>query len=157
MTNTPLSSGPLGPHTPLSPRRPKTFSRRGVLGMLGAGTVGVAGYGMWSFTGRHSSFPVDAAATDARDRPVRDNKAVVAGDKANRALVMIELEGGHDWVSTLVPYSDPALRGLRDSTLPDMDALIHLDDRYAITLDSSLQGTHYARPRSVELRLVVGK
>jgi len=31
------------------------------------------------------------------------------------------------------------------------------DDRYAITLDSSLQGTHYARPRSVELRLAIGR
>ncbi|HEY8322610.1 MAG TPA: TonB-dependent receptor [Candidatus Baltobacteraceae bacterium] len=31
------------------------------------------------------------------------------------------------------------------------------DDRYAITLGSSLQGTHYARPRSLELRLAIGK
>jgi uncharacterized protein (DUF1501 family) len=138
MTDTPLSSGPLGPP-------PKKFSRRGVLGMLGAGTVGVAGYGMWSFTDRHSSFPDGAAgATDARDRPVRDHKAVVAGDKADRALVMIELEGGHDWVSTLVPYRDPALRSLRDSTLPDMDALIRLDDRYAINGNMASTGTGIA-------------
>ena len=32
-----------------------------------------------------------------------------------------------------------------------------LDDRYAIVIDSSLQGTHYARPRSVELRLNLGR
>lgn len=32
-----------------------------------------------------------------------------------------------------------------------------LDDRYAVTLDSSLQGTHYARPRSIEVRLRLGK
>ncbi len=31
-----------------------------------------------------------------------------------------------------------------------------LNDRYAITLNSSLQGTHFARPRSVELHLMFG-
>jgi hypothetical protein len=31
-----------------------------------------------------------------------------------------------------------------------------LDDRYAITLDSALQGTHDARPRTFEVRLVLG-
>ena len=31
-----------------------------------------------------------------------------------------------------------------------------LNDRYAITLNSDLQGTHYARPRTVELRLFLG-
>jgi outer membrane receptor protein involved in Fe transport len=30
------------------------------------------------------------------------------------------------------------------------------DDRYAITLNNSLQGTHYARPRSYEVRLLLG-
>jgi outer membrane receptor protein involved in Fe transport len=30
------------------------------------------------------------------------------------------------------------------------------NDRYAIVLDSSLQGTHYARPRTLELRLFLG-
>ena len=50
---------------PQETHQKKQFSRRGVLGMLGAGTVGVAGYGMWSFTDRHSSFPNGAAgATD---------------------------------------------------------------------------------------------
>jgi hypothetical protein len=31
-----------------------------------------------------------------------------------------------------------------------------LNDRYAITLDSALQGTHFARPRTFELRLFLG-
>jgi hypothetical protein len=31
------------------------------------------------------------------------------------------------------------------------------NDRYAIVLDSSLQGTHYARPRTFELRLFLGR
>jgi TonB dependent receptor/Carboxypeptidase regulatory-like domain/TonB-dependent Receptor Plug Domain len=31
-----------------------------------------------------------------------------------------------------------------------------LDDRYAIVLNSDLQGTHYARPRTFELRLMLG-
>ncbi|HEX3466041.1 MAG TPA: TonB-dependent receptor [Candidatus Elarobacter sp.] len=30
------------------------------------------------------------------------------------------------------------------------------DDRYAITLNNSLQGTHYARPRTIEARLMLG-
>ena len=30
------------------------------------------------------------------------------------------------------------------------------DDRYAITLNNSLQGTHYARPRTFEVRLLLG-
>lgn len=31
------------------------------------------------------------------------------------------------------------------------------NDRYAITLNNSLQGTHYARPRTVEVRLMLGR
>lgn len=31
-----------------------------------------------------------------------------------------------------------------------------LKDRYAVTLNSTLQGTHYARPRSIELQLTFG-
>ncbi|MEO8692187.1 MAG: DUF1501 domain-containing protein [Acidimicrobiales bacterium] len=121
----------------------KKFSRRGVIGMLGAGAAGVASYGMWSLSDRHSSF-IDDAEAAARDRPVRDHTPVIAGDKAGRTLVMIELEGGHDWVSTLVPYRDPALRSLRDATLPDMDSLIRLDDRYAINANLASTGTGMA-------------
>ena len=124
--------------------QPKKFSRRGVIGMLGAGAVGVAGYGMWSLG--NSSFPIDGrpAAKDDTNRPVRDHKPFVAGDKAGRTLVMIELEGGNDWVSTLVPYRDPALRGLRDATLPDMDKLIPLDDRFAVNANLASTGTGIA-------------
>ena len=131
----------MSPH----PHNPKTFSRRGVLGMLGAGAVGVAGYGMLSLGGDESPFSDDSAAeADGRNRPVREHKPLVAGDKAGRTLVMIELEGGNDWVSTLVPYRDPALRGLRDGTLPDMDKLIGIDDRFAINGNLASTGTGIA-------------
>lgn len=124
---------------------PKKFSRRGVIGMLGAGAVGVAGYGMWSLSEGGSSLSGDATgASEAGDRPVRDHKPLVAGDAASRALVMIELEGGNDWMSTLVPYRDPSLRSLRDATLPDMESLIRLDDRYAINGNLASTGTGIA-------------
>ena len=124
--------------------QPKKFSRRGVIGMLGAGAVGVAGYGMWSLSDGESPLSDDAGAADGRDRPVRDHKPLIAGDKAGRALVMIELEGGNDWMSTLVPYRDPALRSLRDATLPEMDSLIPLDDRFAINGNLASTGTGIA-------------
>ena len=127
---------------PLPDPRSRTFSRRGVLGMMGAGAIGVAGYGAWSLTDRGSL--VDDANTDAGGRPVRTNPAIKAGDRDERTLVMIELDGGNDWVSTLVPYGDPALRSLRDATLPDMDSLIRVDDRFALNANLASTGTGMA-------------
>lgn len=128
---------------PLSDRHRPTFSRRGVIGMLSAGAIGAATYGAWALHGG-ASLSNDATAPDPDGRPVRANGAIKAGDRAERALVMIELDGGHDWMSTLVPYGDPALRSLRDATLPDMDSLIRIDDRFALNGNLASTGTGIA-------------
>lgn len=110
-------------------RDARRFSRRGVLGMLGAGAVGLGAYGGFNALGRGGSGFGDDA--EDSDRPVKDAKLVKAGDAANRVLLVVDLAGGNDWVSTLVPYGDGNLHSLRKGTLPEMEKLIRVDDRYA--------------------------
>jgi uncharacterized protein (DUF1501 family) len=49
-----------------------------------------------------------------------------------RALVVIELAGGNDGLSTLVPYADPAYRRLRRHTAVDPQTVLHLDGRVGL-------------------------
>ena len=106
------------------------LTRRGVLGLLGAGAAGVAGYGLIVRGGRSDETSGGEAAGDG-SRPVQERKPVVAAGKAARTMVIIELEGGNDWLATLVPVNQAAVQSLRKATLPDMAKLIPVNDQFA--------------------------
>lgn len=53
--------------------------------------------------------------------------AVSAAAQAGRTLVLIELAGGNDGLNTVVPFSDPAYRGLRPDIGIAQAAILSLD------------------------------
>jgi uncharacterized protein (DUF1501 family) len=79
------------------------LSRRDFLRRLGAGSVAVAASGYvlstWAWAG-----PADAAAPQPGS---------LGPGSSGRTLVVIELAGGNDGLSTVVPHADPAYRTLR--------------------------------------------
>jgi uncharacterized protein (DUF1501 family) len=82
--------------------RPTPVSRRDFLRRLGVGTATAlgAGYGLSVWQGGGS--PAAAA--------VRTGEVPAGGD---RTLVVVELGGGNDWLSTVVPHADGRYRDLR--------------------------------------------
>ncbi len=86
----------------MSARRP--ISRRRFLTGVGAGAAGAvaAGYGISVWTG--------GGGTEPNARRVRTGSI---GGRDDRTLVVVELGGGNDGLSTVVPLRDPAYRTLR--------------------------------------------
>ncbi|MBI4607035.1 MAG: DUF1501 domain-containing protein [Planctomycetes bacterium] len=91
---------------------PRPLDRRGFLkqGILG---VSIAG-----------TFPAFLAKTAAWAQ------GSAAGD--DRVLVVLQLSGGNDGLSTLVPYSDPAYGRARSTIRVDEGAVLKIDDRVGL-------------------------
>lgn len=49
-----------------------------------------------------------------------------------RVLVVVQLTGGNDGLSTVVPYSDPAYRAARQSTWIDEQSVLRIDERVGL-------------------------
>src|SRR5262249_39870695 len=80
------------------------LTRRGVITGIGvaAGAAVAAGYGLSVWTNGDSS-----STRTARPAPP------TLGGRDDRTLVVVELGGGNDGLSTVVPLTDPAYRTLR--------------------------------------------
>lgn len=127
-----------------------TFDRRRFLA-LGAGAVS----GLWLAACSGSSGSADGSSTTATGG---DGSSTTAGSggpassaasssapaatkpkgRAGRRLVIVELDGGNDGMSTLVPYGMSGYRDLRQRTALDDDQLVHLNDQ--VGLPKELQG-----------------
>ncbi len=98
------------------PRMSRRHFLRGLGVASGAVVASTSGLAAWVMGSR----PTEAAALAAGDLSAR----------SDRTLVVLELGGGNDALSTVIPYSDPAYRALRP-TLAVADP-IALDDEVAL-------------------------
>jgi uncharacterized protein (DUF1501 family) len=102
----------------------KQLTRRQLLVSFGAGVV-VCGAGA-AVAGTHTGRPGQRQPTPPNlPPPPRAINPV-------RALVIIELAGGNDGLTTLVPYADPAYRRLRRHTAVDAQTVLPLDGRVGL-------------------------
>lgn len=110
-------------------RRP---NRREFVGILGGGAASLLGLrliGNAFATGRASSG--QDTRGEAAFRPhALDGRAIRASATASRVLVVIELAGGNDGLSTVVPYGASAYRTLRKSTAIDEKDVVRIDDTF---------------------------
>jgi uncharacterized protein (DUF1501 family) len=73
-----------------------------------------------------------AGAGEGGDRPsaAGDGAAAAAGRPARRRkLLVLELAGGNDGLSTVVPYSDPLYRAARPRCAIDADQVLRIDEK----------------------------
>lgn len=127
-----------------------TFDRRRFL-TLGAGAVS----GLWlaACSGSSGSGSADgpsstaasgdgSSSTTAGGSPSSSAGSAAPAAKpkgrAGRRLVIVELDGGNDGMSTLVPYGMSGYRDLRQRTAIDDDRLVHLNDQ--LGLPTELKG-----------------
>ncbi len=117
------------------------MSRRSVLGA----TAGVLGGGAaWYVTRDRAPWPsLDGSPGATTDEPAASGTdAAAAGEPfqsivnaaplEDRTLVLIELQGGNDGLSTLVPYGDGRLADLRHNVAIDPEELIVIDDQFGV-------------------------
>ena len=114
------------------------INRRRFLAMTAAGTLAVCRGGTESSSGATAASPTDATPTTAA-QPVQDSSAGPAGQ---RRLVVIEMAGGNDGMSTLVPYGMAGYRDLRSRTAIETDNLVRLNDTFGVP--DALKGLHSA-------------
>ena len=127
-------------------RQPVTVSRRRLLQMLGIGGV-MGATSACSGTSLASSSKTPKSAKSPKQskspgstksssgkRTANPGAATpnISGPGANRVLVVLEMQGGHDGFSMLVPYGDARFRSLRERGWTDPKELHVLDDRYAL-------------------------
>ena len=130
---------------------PRPLSRRQFLVGLGvAGSAAAAaGYG-WSVWG-----PDDGATT--RRAVVGRVAPPTLGGRADRTLVVLELGGGNDGLSTIVPYADPAYAKLRptlgvkdpivlDGSIGLHPKLVTVADRFKKGQVAIVEGVGYPNP-----------
>jgi uncharacterized protein (DUF1501 family) len=55
-----------------------------------------------------------------------------AGPMSQRSLVVLQMAGGNDGLSMVVPYADPAYRSLRGRTAVDVATVIRVDERVGL-------------------------
>ena len=111
-------------------RRPHAaLSRRQLLGLLGAGSA-LAATGGFAAT-RDGGPP--GVALPAADSPLPVARPVAATtEMAQRRLVVVELNGGNDGLSTVVPTRDGALRMLRPDLMRPAEELASFTDSHAL-------------------------
>ena len=107
----------------------RTISRREFVGGLGVGASGLLGLRLVTH-----AFAYDAATPkgDAYVARALAPRTIAAASVSNRVLVVIELAGGNDGLSTLVPYGDVVYRSLRSATAIKPDEVIRMDDRFGL-------------------------
>ena len=122
------------------PRTPEVVSRRQFLSILGLTTASAT-----------AAIPLPSPA-EAAKKPAKKKTAKNASKNApsgpipldppasggapsgvnGRTLVVIELQGGNDGFSMLIPSGDGRFRQLRDRVWLDPKDMVRLDDRYSI-------------------------
>ena len=105
------------------------INRRRFLAMTAAaGTLAACRGGTESNSGASAASSTDTTPTTAM-KPAEDPSA---GPAAQRRLVVIEMAGGNDGMSTLVPYGMAGYRDLRSRTAIETDKLVRLNDTYGV-------------------------
>ena len=123
---------------------PSQLSRRQILKLLSAAAAG----GALSGCSIRSQRPEAGAAAADPYRPVDDRASetlpdpprLVPGAVANRVLVLVELQGGNDGLSTVIPHNEGFLHDVRSNIRADDDELLALDHR--ISLAPQLERLH---------------
>ncbi len=120
-------------------RRPLSLNRRQLLQMLGVGSLAAFGAACTQTSDAASK----KAAAGQGSKPTGKGQVAKAGSGSgsgdgsrattNKVLIVLELQGGHDGFSMLVPYADDRFRKLRDRVWTDPKELHLLDDRYAVS------------------------
>ncbi|MDQ6783041.1 MAG: DUF1501 domain-containing protein [Actinomycetota bacterium] len=98
------------------------MSRRGFLGLA-------AGAGAASALGLRAAEPGHLARAPVR---FASEAGPQAGATAQRCLVVLELDGGNDGLSMVVPFADPAYRALRPRTGLDPAVVNPVDQRVGL-------------------------
>jgi uncharacterized protein (DUF1501 family) len=113
------------------------MNRRRFLTLLGGSSAGLAagGYLLGRGDGSPATGPSSALGLGAAARAGGSAAGV-----SDRLLVVIEMPGGNDGLSMLVPYADAGYRKLRSATMIDPKAVLHLDD--AVGLHPKLTRLH---------------
>ena len=132
------------------PRPSTVVTRRQFLALLGLTTTAATLPAVRGLDGSAA----DAAKRRTKAASTGKRKAVVEGPvvagrpiPGPRVLVVIELQGGNDGFSMLVPSGDGRFRQLRDRAWLNPKDLTRLDDRYSVTPDlpRSLLGSPLSR------------
>jgi uncharacterized protein (DUF1501 family) len=118
-------------------RYPLSLSRRQLLQMLGVGSLAAFGAACTQTSDAASKRTATGSKTAAKGQPAQAGTTRTATGRGsrttnNKVLIVLELQGGHDGFSMLVPYTDDRFRKLRDRVWIDPKELHLLDDRYAI-------------------------
>jgi uncharacterized protein (DUF1501 family) len=117
-------------------RNPLALSRRQLLQLLGAGSLAALGAACTQTSDAALKKPAGSKSIGKSPAAKPSSGAAgAAGSQGanNRVLVVLELQGGHDGFSMLVPYADDRFRKLRDRVWTDPKDLHVLDDRYALS------------------------
>lgn len=118
-------------------RNPLALSRRQLLRMLGMGSMAALGAACAQTSDGASKRNATRSKDPGKSQQGKAASGAAAGGgsnaKSNRILVVLELQGGHDGFSMLVPYADDRFRKLRDRVWVDPKELHMLDDRYAVS------------------------
>ena len=117
--------------------QPTTMTRRQLLAALGITATGAAlGPGLLtpaSAAAKRKAKPNPTKPTKlARTGPVPLAAPTGASNVGSRVLVVLELQGGNDGFSMLVPSGDGQFRKLRDRAWLNPNDLQQIDDRYSI-------------------------
>ncbi len=124
------------------PQSPQVVSRRQFLSLLGLTTASAAA--MLAMPDEASAASKKAAAK--KTKAVKGKAVVPAGPipldpptsngpparAGQRTLVVIELQGGNDGFSMLIPSGDGRFRQLRDHVWLEPGNMVRLDDRYSV-------------------------
>jgi uncharacterized protein (DUF1501 family) len=114
------------------------ISRRRLL-QIGLGTAGAGAVGLAT---RQLGLLEDDSRPGFAPMPIPE-----AAPPARRALVVLEMAGGNDGLSMVVPYADPAYRRRRPRMAVDPDSVLVVDD--ALGLHPALPKLHARGPAIV--------
>lgn len=117
-------------------RYPLSLSRRQLLQMLGVGSLAAFGAACTQTSDAASKKPTSGSKAPGKGQAAKTTTAVASNasrNTNNKVLIVLEMQGGNDGFSMLVPYADDRFRKLRDRVWTDPKDLHVLDDRYALS------------------------